>query len=480
MPRKVTTQWEFGELFSPAATRRIYSVTEITGRIRRLVEGLGEVWVSGEVSNLRAQASGHLYFTLKDANAQLNCVLFRGTPVADRSMIRDGQRLAVHGTVTVYEPRGQHQLIVREVELQGVGALQAAFEALKRRLQAEGLFDPARKRPIPRFPRRIGLVTSPTGAAIRDVAHVLERRYPALEVVLAGCRVQGQGAAAEIAAAIRALNAWSTAGADRRLDLILVTRGGGSLEDLWAFNEEIVARAIAGSEVPVISAVGHEIDFTIADFAADLRAATPSAAAEIITAGYVEACEWIARQVDRLRRLARNAVAAEAEALASLARRLQRAHPRRRLQERMQRLDEAQAALSARVRDCMRWHRERLNSLATRLARLRPERRLAVERQRVEGLERELGHAFAGALRRKREQLERLGMRLELLSPERVLARGYSITREQGTGRVLRRAEDVAEGVVLQTRLAAGEVTSVVIPAPRVPRGRKRAAGGKE
>src|SRR6266571_301890 len=296
MSKPAKSQWDFGELFPTERTRKVLSVTELTWQIRRLLEEhVRQVWVTGEITNLRVQSSGHSYFTLKDASAQLSCVLFRSETQVDRALLQDGRNAIVQGEVTVYEARGQYQLRVTALELQGVGALQLAFEKLKQKLQAEGLFAPERKRPLPRYPQRLGLVTSPTGAAIRDVLHVIERRQPGLEIVLAPCRVQGQGAAEEIAAAIRLLNDWSAAAApalpgglaasQRKLDLILVTRGGGSLEDLWAFNEEPVARAIFESTTPVISAVGHEIDFTISDFVADARGATPSAAAEIITEG---------------------------------------------------------------------------------------------------------------------------------------------------------------------------------------------------
>src|SRR5579859_3622406 len=257
MSKPIKSQWDFGELFPPSpgnsgatgptesgtAGRKILSVSELTTQVKRLLEkSVGSVWVTGEITNLRAQSSGHMYFTLKDAGAQLSCVLFRGEAVRNRSVLQDGQKVLLQGDVTVYEARGQYQLIVRDVELQGTGALQIAFEKLKQKLAAEGLFAPERKRPLPRYPQRIGLVTSPTGAAIRDVIHVIQRRNPGLEIILAPCRVQGDGAAAEIAAAIRLLNelASRTDSARQSLDLILITRGGGSLEDLWAFNEEVV------------------------------------------------------------------------------------------------------------------------------------------------------------------------------------------------------------------------------------------------
>ena len=296
MPKQTTSQWDFsGELFPPEATRRVLSVSELTADIRRLLEKqIGQIWVTGEITNCRAQSSGHVYFTLKDAAAQLNCIVFRTDALANRAALQDGRKVILKGEMTVYEPRGQYQLRVLAVELQGVGALQAAFEKLKEKLAAEGLFALDRKRPLPRFPQRIGLITSPTGAAIRDVLHVAQRRNPSLEIIFVPCAVQGPGAAGEIAAAIALLNQWSHV-PGRKLDVILLTRGGGSLEDLWAFNEEMVARAIFNSALPVVSAIGHEIDFTISDFVADLRAATPSAAAEILTEAAFSSCKWMAQ-----------------------------------------------------------------------------------------------------------------------------------------------------------------------------------------
>ena len=247
MSKPVKSQWDFGELFPTEQTRKVFSVWELTADIKRLLEKqIGTVWVGGEITNLRAQSSGHIYFTLKDAAAQLNCILFSREKISQRELLADGQKVLLQGDVTVYEARGQYQLIIRQVELQGVGALQIAFEKLKQKLAAEGLFAPERKRALPEFPQRIGLVTSLTGAAIRDVLHVVQRRNPGLEIILAPCRVQGDGAAKEIAAAIQTLNEFNSSPVTRHspLDLILVTRGGGSLEDLWAFNEEVVARAI--------------------------------------------------------------------------------------------------------------------------------------------------------------------------------------------------------------------------------------------
>ena len=456
--KPVKSQWDFGELFPAAETRKVLSVWELTADIKRLLETkIGAVWVGGEVTNLRAQGSGHIYFTLKDAAAQLSCVLFRSTAVAQRQLLADGQKVLLQGDVTVYEARGQYQLIVRSVELQGVGALQAAFERLKQKLAAEGLFAPERKRPLPRYPQRIGLVTSPTGAAIRDVLHVIQRRNPGLEIILVPCRVQGDGAAAEIAGAIRLLNEYNTGGSLHKeapssqsamdqdrvtrhspLDLILITRGGGSLEDLWAFNEEIVARAIFESALPVVSAVGHEIDFSIADFVADLRAATPSVAAELITEGVFASREFVMEASGRLRQLARRKLERENENFEALAARLGRLHPRRRLDESFQRLDDLQSGLLRNLKQAVRSRGLVLQNLAARFSRAKPSLRLPV----------------------RREALRQLEKRLRALGPEQVLARGYSITSDAATGKVLRDAAKVTAGQKLKTRLAKGEVLS--------------------
>ena len=458
MSKPVKSQWDFGELFPPAETRKVFSVWELTVDIKRVLEKqIGAVWVSGEITNLRAQSSGHIYFTLKDAGAQLSCVLFRSAASAPRHLLADGQKVLLQGDVTVYEARGQYQIIVREVEPQGVGALQVAFEKLKQKLAAEGLFAPERKRPLPRCPQRIGLVTSPTGAAIRDVLHVIQRRNPSLEIVLAPCRVQGDGAAREIAEAIRLLNEFSDVktlkrsgveakdtdtlqrfNASTQLDLILLTRGGGSLEDLWAFNEETVARAIFESKLPVVSAVGHEIDFTIADFVADLRAATPSAAAEIITEGVFACREFVADAPRQLREIVRRKIGREREYFDSLGVRFSRLHPRRRLEDSFQRLDDLQSGLRRCLKHAARSRGLVLQNLAGRFLRARPSQQLAA----------------------RHEKLLQLEKRLRALGPEQVLARGYSITTDAATGKVLRDACNVKAGQRLKTRLAKGEVLS--------------------
>jgi exodeoxyribonuclease VII large subunit len=451
MSKPAKSQWDFGELFPTEQTRKVLSVSELTAQVKRLLEkSVGSVWVTGEVTNLRAQSSGHMYFTLKDAGAQLSCVLFSREKVSHRELLADGQKVLLQGDVTVYEARGQYQLIVRAVELQGVGALQVAFEKLKQKLAAEGLFAPERKRPLPKYPQRIGLVTSPTGAAIRDVLHVVQRRNPGLEIILAPCRVQGEDAADEIAAAIRLLNEFnvaqvsglrekdSQAGSLCHIDLILVTRGGGSLEDLWAFNEEVVARAIFESAIPVVSAVGHEIDFTISDFVADVRAATPSVAAEIITEG----------------------VFASRQLVTDLTQRMVRAHPRRRMNELLQRLDDLQTGLLRCMRQGTRERQVTCQNLAMRLLRVRPAQLLRQRRESLVMNQRRLRELAHVCLRNGRSSFEATETRLRLLGPEQVLSRGYSITMDAATGRVLRKAVEVKAGQKLKTRLKAGEVFS--------------------
>jgi len=460
---KSKSQWDFGELFPTEATRKVLSVSELTAQVRSLLEKqVGSIWVTGEVTNLRAQSSGHMYFTLKDAASQLSCVLFSREKVPHRELLADGQKVLLQGDVTVYEARGQYQLTVRAVELQGVGALQVAFEKLKQQLAAEGLFAPERKRPLPKYPQRIGLVTSPTGAAIRDVLHVVRRRNPGLEIILAPCRVQGEGAAEEIAAAIRLLNEFNVgvqalACSDEQegrsklklelqrssLDLILVTRGGGSLEDLWAFNEEAVARAIFESAIPIVSAVGHEIDFTISDFVADMRVATPSAAAEIITEG----------------------VFASRQFVESLVRRMAQAHPRKRLDESLQRLDDLQAGLLRCGKQAVRERQITCQNLAMRLRQVRPKQLLKQRRELLEMNRQRLRELARVRFKDFKSNLAAVGSRLRLLGPEQVLSRGYSITMDAATGKVMREAGKVKAGQKLKTRLQTGEIVSRAEPA---------------
>ena len=452
------SQWDFGEMFPEEPIREVLTVSDLTTRVKRELENrIGQIWVEGEITNLRRQSSGHMYFSLKDARTQLTCVLFKGVRGVQRELMEDGQKVVLQGDLTVYEARGQYQLIVRAVELQGVGALQIKFEKLKAKLQTEGLFDSDRKRALPRVTQRIGVVTSLSGAALQDVLHVIRRRQPALQIVLTDSRVQGQGAEIEIAKGIERLNKWAEC---EPLDLIMVTRGGGSLEDLWAFNEETLARAIAASVVPVVSAVGHEIDFTISDFTADYRAATPSAAAEVITAGAVALGDTLQTTRGRLQRLVASHCSRQKERVGALAHRLGRCHPRRRLQEQMQRVDELYDDLLRAAQTLWKQKERRWHELAERLLRVRPELAVARQQGQLTQLRARLQELPGQQVNRASSLIKSLSDQLRLLGPENVLARGYSITQDANTGEVLRTSKTVKTGQKLRTRLADGEVES--------------------
>lgn len=438
----------------------ILSVSELTRRVRSLLEeGLGDVWVEGEISNLRKQSSGHQYFTLKDAGSQLSCVLFSRTAAGLRGVaLSDGQSVQVFGGVSVYEPRGQYQMIVRLVQNRGEGALQAKFEALKRKLAAEGLFETDRKRPLPRFPRRVGLVTSPTGAAIRDFLNVLHRRHPGIEVVINPVRVQGKGAAAEIARAIGEFGVMESFSLPP-VDVIVVTRGGGSLEDLWEFNEETVARAIAASPVPVVSAIGHEIDFTIADFAADLRAPTPSAAAELLAADRMDVLARLRQDAARITRACRSHLDLTRSRLETLAGSAVLREPARRLRELQQTLDRAADALPQAAHLTLERRRASLDRATARLTALFPGHALAETRLQCRIILQRLGEPIRRELAARQARLNRASGVLGSLSPDSTLARGFTITMD-ASGRPLTSAQQAISGKTLRTRFHDGEVES--------------------
>ncbi len=440
----------------------IFSVTELTQTVRAVLQQeIGEVWVEGEVSNYRKQGSGHQYFTLKDDQCQLSCVMFARPGLWRKAVVLgEGMHVIARGQLTVYEARGQYQLNVQHVQVGGAGALQAKFEALKRRLDAEGLFDPARKRPLPPFPRAVGIVTSPTGAALRDMLNILERRAPWMRVVVSPVRVQGAGAAAEIAAAIRELNDFVRHGLPP-VDVLVVARGGGSVEDLWEFNEEVVARAIVASEIPVVSAVGHEIDFTISDFAADLRAPTPSAAAELIAPDTAELQRGFERLRQRLQRSATAEITRLRQHVVSLGRTALFQTPRARLDDAAQRLDNAADTLRRCSRAALDRARQRLRASETALREHRPDQQLLLRRQRLATLDPRLRQAYARSLTERRHRLAAAMEKLRLLSPETILSRGYAVVyREDGT--LVRSASQVAAGDALTTRVADGTFESQV------------------
>ena len=465
----------------PEGGTRAESVSEFTRRVRTLLErGIRPGWVRGEVSNLRIQASGHAYFSLKDAGAQLRAVLFRGDAARQGTRLREGAQVVVYGEVSVYEARGEYQLIVRAVVDDGVGRLQREFEALKARLAAEGLFARERKRPLPRLPRTVGFVTSPTGAAVQDFLRILARRGWRGRVVVLPAKVQGEGAAAEVAAMITYANRvrfddkaaaaapeggmtkdqcprtnggdGGTAGNDdgagpAGFDLLVVGRGGGSLEDLWAFNEEAVVRAVAESRVPVISAVGHEIDFTLCDFAADARAETPSAAAELISSGFVAETEKLARLARILDAEAEAWIGSARERVAAWGARLRLLSPAAQVERGWLRLDDLQNRLSASALRVTRERRHALALLAGRLAAASPARRAERESQRLLGLRK----------------------RLQAASPSSVLGRGFAILRDT-EGRPVTRAADLRAGERIEVELGDGRRAARVEPARGAPR----------
>ena len=437
----------------------VLTVAAVTRKIRDLLEGgVGEVWVEGEVSNVRRQSSGHVYFTLKDATSQLACVLFAGQAAQLRAMkFADGVQVQIFGQITVYEARGNYQIIVRRVQERGVGALQAKFEELKRRLAGEGLFAAEKKQALPKFPRRIGVVTSPTGAAIRDFLHVLARRQRGIEVVIYPVRVQGRGAAAEIAEAIRFFD--GPEGIDP-VDVIVVTRGGGSLEDLWEFNEEAVARAIAGSSLPVVSAVGHEIDFTIADFAADVRAPTPSAAAEILSADAGELMDRLQGAGERLRRAVAGRLESVRDRLAGLRRTALFSEPQRVLQRQRQDLDRWAGDLEASLPGWIQSRRLTLERASAAIASHSPSQKITGAQSALEQARRSMSRRCETALGSARAALDRDAALLRTLSPEASMARGYTLTFASD-GTLLRSASQVAAGQEIVTKFPDGTLRSV-------------------
>lgn len=432
---------------------RPLSVSEFTAQVKKLLEGtFGDVWIEGEISNFKRHTSGHWYFTLKDQGASLRCASFRNQNRFIRFLPEDGLAVRIRGRISVYEPRGEYQVMVSGIEPVGLGALQLAFEQLKKRLRAEGLFDDERKRPLPMLPGRVGVVTSPGGAALQDILRVLRRRNRAVRILVAPARVQGEGAAAEIAAAIEALGT-------QDVDVIIVGRGGGSLEDLWAFNEEVVARAIAASTVPVISAVGHETDFTIADFVADMRAPTPSASAEIVA----RAAEDLRDALDSLREAAAAAVRLRVLRARGAARKL-RHDPameavRTDLMRRMQEADQLSAELGEAVRARLRARRENLIDARGVVAAADPRRRIEAARGRVAALVAEAGVQSRRAVESRREATALAAGTLSSLSPLDVLMRGYAIVRDTA-GRVVRSPSDVAPGELVRIRVVDGELTA--------------------
>ena len=438
------------------------SVWELTARLRDTLETrFPALWVVGEISNFNRHTSGHIFFTLKDAQAAVRCVVWKSGAARIGREIGDGVEVEVRGHIGVFEKQGNYQIYVTSLKPRGVGALEIAFRKLKEKLEKEGLFDRARKRPLPRFPRRVGIVTSPTGAAVRDIINILRRRWPPVEILLAPARVQGEGAAAEIVRGIERLNRLGT------IDVMIVGRGGGSIEDLWPFNEEVVARAVFASEVPVVSAVGHETDFSISDFVADVRAATPSAAAELVVPDRREIVATLGAIQSRLARALKYTVDRLGDELSLFEGNRYFRYPQEMVITRLQGLDDLERRAGSAMRD--RWSGQwlRLERAAGGLAKHSPlARQLALAASlrmatfRLMAAERRLLADRWGA------RLDLLAGRLEALSPDRVLARGYSRTVLERTGATLTRAADARAGDLLRTHLAQGQLASRVEDAP--------------
>ncbi|MGE9269152.1 MAG: exodeoxyribonuclease VII large subunit [Verrucomicrobiales bacterium] len=437
------------------------SVTQLARRMRNVLEiQVGELWVEGEVSNLRQQASGHWYFTLKDERAQLACAMFGARRRPGAEVLEDGAQVKVFAEVTLYEARGQAQIIVQKAQAAGVGGLQAKFEALKAKLQAEGLFAAERKKDLPAFPKTIGLVTSPSGAALQDIMNVLQRRAPWLEVVLFPAQVQGKGAERGIARAI----ARAARAADEGLpvpELLIVGRGGGSLEDLWCFNEEIVARAIADCPLPVISAVGHEIDFTIADFVADVRAPTPSAAAELAVPDESELRERVERLRQRLQRAGAGRIERWQERMRYLRQGLVGQSGERVLRERILRLADQRSRLERSVAEEFRTRSRVLENWKQRWSQYHPEQVLQRHRERLAHLSGKLDWLLKSELERREERLRRSRALLGSLGPEKVLQRGYAIARNPA-GQVISDPAQVTDGEALELVTHGGSIRTRV------------------
>ena len=444
-----------------AQEKSILTVSQLTRKIRNLIEyRVGAVWVEGEISNLRKQTSGHQYFTLKDKGSQLSCVLFRGNAAKLSVNLEDGQEIQLFGDVTVYEPRGNYQLIVRQAQLKGLGALQAKFEALKNKLHEEGLFDPKIKLPIPTFPNTICIITSPTGAAIKDILSVLKRRAPWVSVILYPVLVQGNSAAKEIAEAIQNIENWSQEG-KIKIDTVLLTRGGGSLEDLWPFNEEKTARAINSLSLPVVSAVGHEIDYTISDFTADMRAPTPSAAAELL----VPDAQEIKSQLQSINRSLSYRVSDTLdrwkERLDYLGTNTLINEPKRKLADLDQSIDLKRDSLKSTLMDSLRGKKDSMSDLGNRVSICHPAKQIETVLGQFKILDNRLRNAAQSLINRSNERSEKAAVAIKALGPESVLDRGFSLTHGKD-GKLITSTKNVNSGDKLETRVSDGTINTTV------------------
>ncbi|ENY70621.1 exodeoxyribonuclease VII large subunit [Aeromonas diversa CDC 2478-85] len=432
---------------------QVYTVTRLNSAVRMLLEHeIGTVWLNGEISNLAMPASGHWYFSLKDLSSQVRCAMFKGSNRRVPLRPRDGMQVLVQARVSLFEPRGDYQLIVESMQPAGDGVLAMRFEELKQRLTIEGLFDAGRKRPLPAQPRAVGIITSATGAALHDMLTVLRRRAPSLPVIIYPTQVQGQAAIGQI------VHALYTANRRAEVDVIILGRGGGSLEDLWCFNEEAVARAIAQSTIPVVSAVGHEVDVTISDFVADLRAPTPSAAAELVAPDQGQLRERLGALDLRLRRSALQLLQGSRHRLTLLAKRLEHRDPQRTLEQQSQRLDELALRLERQMSRQLQGSERRLAQLAQRLERHTPARHIEEGRRRHQLAGERLTAAMTRQLAGRSHRIGMLAARLDGVSPLATLGRGYAILRDEA-GKVVTSPRDTRVGARLSARLAEGGLT---------------------
>jgi len=438
-------------------TPKPLSISQLNRQSRELLEGhLGQVWVEGEISNFLRAASGHCYFSLKDSKAQIRCALFKGRSRYLSCRPKNGIQVLARGKISLYEPRGDYQFIVEQLEEVGSGLLQRKFEALKTALQAEGLFAAEKKQVIPRFPTRLGVITSSKGAALHDVLHVLKRRYPSLPVIIYPCAVQGKTAATEIVTALQ------LAQQRAECDLLLLVRGGGSLEDLWPFNEEIVAEALFACSLPIISGIGHEIDFTISDFVADLRAPTPSAAAELATPDQQELQQQLQHRQQRLLQLITQKQSEAKNRLTHLQQRLQLRHPKQQIQRQTQQLDQLATRLIRGVKQHLQQQQGHLFQLSERLSSHSPHKKLQQQRQALGQLQQRLHKAQTKQLQQQRLKLSALGRTLHAVSPLATLGRGYSVTRSLESKNIVHDSATLSIGEQIETQFAQGKVVSRV------------------
>ncbi|MFC1749706.1 exodeoxyribonuclease VII large subunit [Pseudomonadota bacterium] len=437
--------------------RDIFSVSRLVREARAVLEGsFPLLWLEGEISNFSRPSSGHMYLTLKDEAAQVRCAMFRSKNMHLRFKPENGMHILVRARISLYEARGDFQLIIEHMEEAGQGALQRSFEALKTRLSHEGLFDTAHKKALPKLPEQIGVITSPTGAAIRDIISVLKRRFPSIPLVIYPVAVQGDSAAKEIADAIKLANQ------RKECDVLLLTRGGGSLEDLWSFNEEVVARAIHASNIPIVSGVGHEIDFTIADFVADLRAPTPSAAAEFVTPDREELAQLVSQRYSRLLNRMQTLLKQSAQETAWLEKRLLQQHPGHQLQAKAQRLDELEQRLTKSMENLLREKSGGLKHMNERLKRHSPLNRLVQLNTQLDYLKQRMQRACIQNIDKKKNQLAVTSRTLNAMSPLATLDRGYAIVQKLPEKEVVTDAAQLQRGDKIQTQLGKGSLLCTV------------------